>query len=80
VSNQSTARKSAQSEVVISGRLTNQITGKRTIQKAGYQKKQPIDSIDTKSSFYKKADTREQRHTLPSTCHVNQKQKTRPKH
>jgi hypothetical protein len=28
----------------------------------------------------KKAETREQRLTLPSTCYVNQKQKTRPKH
>jgi hypothetical protein len=45
-------RKSDQSEVTISGRLANQITGKRTNQKAGYKKKQPIDSIDTKSSFY----------------------------
>jgi hypothetical protein len=40
------------SEVAISGRLTNQKTGKRTNQKAGYKKKQPIDSIETKSSFY----------------------------
>ena len=51
MSNQSTTRKSAQSEVTISGRLANQITGKRTNQKAGYKKKQPIDSIDTKSSL-----------------------------
>ena len=51
VSTQSTARKSDQSEVTISGRLANQITGKRTNQKAGYKKKQPIDSIDTKSSL-----------------------------
>jgi hypothetical protein len=80
VSNQSTTRKSAQSEVTISGRLANQITGKRTNQKEGYKKKQPIDFIVTKSSFFKKAETREQKHTLPSTCHVNQKQKTRPKH
>jgi hypothetical protein len=29
--------------------------GKRTNQKAGYKKKQPIDSIETKSSFYKKS-------------------------
>jgi hypothetical protein len=36
--NQSTARKSDQSVVA----------------KAGYKKKQPIDFIDTKSSFYKK--------------------------
>jgi hypothetical protein len=64
VSNQSTARKSDQSEVTISGQLANQITGKRTNQKAGYQKKQPIDFIVTKSSFYKKAETREQKHTL----------------
>ena len=61
--NQSTARKSDQSEVTISGRLANQEPGKRTNQKVGYQKKQPIDFIDTKSSFYKKAETREQRHT-----------------
>ena len=33
---------------------TNQQPGKRTNQKAGCKKKQPIDSIDTKSSFYKK--------------------------
>ena len=51
VSTQSTARKSDQSEVTISGRLANQIKGKRTNQKAGYKKKQPIDSIDTKSSL-----------------------------
>jgi len=38
--NQSTARKSDQSEVVISGRLANQNPGKRTNQKAGYKKKQ----------------------------------------
>jgi hypothetical protein len=54
--------------------------GLERYQTAGYKKKQPIESIDTKSSFYKKAETREQKHTLPSTCHVNQKQKTRPKH
>ena len=73
-----TARISDQSEVTISGRLANQITGKRTNQKGGYKKKQPIDFIDTKSLFYKKkAETREQRHTLPSTCHVNQNQKCR---
>jgi hypothetical protein len=58
--NQSTARKSDQSEVTISGRLANQNPGKRTNQKAGYQKKQSIDSIDTKSSFYKK--TRDKRY------------------
>ena len=52
--NQSTARKSDQSEVTISGRLANQKPGKRTNQKVGYKKKQPIDSIETKSSFYKK--------------------------
>jgi hypothetical protein len=52
--NQSTARKSDQSEVAISGRLANQKPGKRTNQKAGYKKKQPIDCIETKSSFYKK--------------------------
>jgi hypothetical protein len=28
------------------------ITGKRTNRKAGYKKKQSVDSIDTKSSFY----------------------------
>jgi hypothetical protein len=38
--NQSTARKSDQSEVAISGRLSNQKPGKRTNQKAGYKKKQ----------------------------------------
>jgi hypothetical protein len=32
----------------------NQKPRKRTNQKAGYKKKQPIDSIETKSSFYKK--------------------------
>jgi hypothetical protein len=58
VSNQLTARKSDQSEVAISGQLANPNPGKGTNQKAGYQKKQPIDSIDTKSSFYKK-QTRE---------------------
>jgi hypothetical protein len=36
------------------GRLANQKPGKRTNQKAGYKKKQPIDSIETKSSFYEK--------------------------
>jgi hypothetical protein len=46
--NQSTVRKSDQSEVA------NQKPGKRTNQKAGYKKKQPIDFIETKSSFYKK--------------------------
>jgi hypothetical protein len=51
---QSTARKSDQSEVAISARVANQKPGKRTNQKAGYKRKQPIDSIDTKSSFYKK--------------------------
>jgi hypothetical protein len=35
-----------QSEVAISGRLANQKPGKRTNQKAGYKKKQPIYSID----------------------------------
>ena len=69
--NQSTARKSDQSEVAISGRLSNQKPRKRTNQKAEYKKKQPIDSIE--SSFYKK-----QRLALHSTCHVNQNQKTRP--
>jgi hypothetical protein len=49
--NQSTARKSDQLEVAISGRLANQKPGKRTNQKAGYKKKQPIDCIETKSSF-----------------------------
>jgi hypothetical protein len=63
VSNQSTVRKSDQSEITISGRLANQITGKRTNQKPGYKKKQPIDSIDTKSSFYKKKQRRESRDT-----------------
>ena len=48
--NQSTARKSDQSEVAISGRLANQKPGKKNL-KGGYRKKQPID---TKSSFYKK--------------------------
>ena len=52
--NQSTARKSDQSEVAISGRLANQKPGIRTNQKAGYKKKQPIDSIETKSSLYEK--------------------------
>jgi hypothetical protein len=52
--NQSTVRKSDQSEVAIFGRLANQKPGKRTNQKAGYKKKQPIDFIETKSSFYKK--------------------------
>jgi hypothetical protein len=47
-----------------SGRLANQNPGKRTNQKAEYKKKQPIDC----------------RLTLHSTCHVNQNQKTRPKH
>jgi hypothetical protein len=62
--NQSTARKSDQSEVVIYGRLPNQHTGKRTNQKAGYKKKQPIESIDTKSSFYNKSrDKRAETHT-----------------
>ena len=56
--NQSTARKSDQSEAAISGRLANQNPGKRTNQKAGYKKKQPIDCRDT----------------LHSTCHVNQNQ------
>ena len=50
----SSARKSDQSEVAISGRLANQKPGKRTNQKAEYKKKQPIDSIDTKFSYYKK--------------------------
>ena len=45
---QSTIRKSDQSEVAISGQLANQNPGKRTNQKTGYKKKQPIDSIDTK--------------------------------
>ena len=50
--NQSTARKSDQSEVAISGRLTNQKPGKRTNQKAGYKKKQPIDKrAETRTSF-----------------------------
>jgi hypothetical protein len=44
--NQSTARKSDQSEVAISGRLANQKPGKGTNQKAGYKKKQPIDCRD----------------------------------
>jgi hypothetical protein len=79
--NQSTARKSDQSEVAISGRLANQKPGKRTNQKAGYKKKQPIDSIETKSSFYgKQRQESKTRLTLHSTCHVNQNKKTRPKH
>ena len=45
--NQSTARKSDQSEVAISGRLANQKPGKRTNQKAGYEKKQQIDCRDS---------------------------------
>ena len=32
-----------QSEVAISGRLANQKPGKKTNQKGGYRKKQPID-------------------------------------
>jgi hypothetical protein len=44
---QSTARKSDQSEVAISVRLANQNPGKRTNQKAGYKKKQPIDCRDS---------------------------------
>jgi hypothetical protein len=40
-----TARKSDQSEVVISGQLANQNPGKRTNQKAGYKKKQPESNI-----------------------------------
>jgi hypothetical protein len=56
-------RKSDHSEVVISGQLANQNPGKRTNQKAGYKKKQSIDSIDTKSSFYKKNPRQE---TTPS--------------
>jgi hypothetical protein len=41
--NQSTARKSDQSEVAISGLLANQKPGKETNQKAGNKKKQPKD-------------------------------------
>jgi hypothetical protein len=45
--NQSTARKSDQSDVAITGRLANQNLGKRTNQKAGYKKKQSIDCRDS---------------------------------
>ena len=38
----------------ISGRLANQIKGKLTNQKARYKQKQPIDTTETKNSFYKK--------------------------
>jgi hypothetical protein len=40
-----------QSEVTISGRLANQKPGKRTNQKAGYKKKQPIDCRDSHTDF-----------------------------
>ena len=51
-------------------------------------KKQRQESRDTHTSFdmsrKSKANIKKQRQesrdTLPSTCHVNQKQKTRPKH
>jgi hypothetical protein len=45
--------KSDQSEVAISGRLANQKPGKGTNQKAGYKKKQPMNSINTKSSIWR---------------------------
>jgi hypothetical protein len=46
--NQSAARQSDQSEVAISGRLTNQIAGKLTNDRAGYNTKRPMNTIDTK--------------------------------
>ena len=51
--NQSAVRKSDQSEVTISGQLANQNPGKRTNQKAGYKKEQPMNSINTKSSIWR---------------------------
>jgi hypothetical protein len=49
--NQSTARKSDQSEVAISGRLANQNPGKRTNQKAGYKKKQKLLTLREAHEF-----------------------------
>ena len=59
--NQSTASRSDQSEVAISGRIANQKSGKkRTKQKGGYKEKQPINSID-KSLHFKKKQRQESR-------------------
>jgi hypothetical protein len=46
--NQSAARQSDQSEVAISGRLANQIAGKLTNDRAGYNTKRPMNTIETK--------------------------------
>ena len=76
--NQSTARKSDQSEVAISGRLANQKLGKKNQSERRIQK-ETINRLHRYTVFIlKKAETREQRLTLHSTCHVNQK--TRTKH
>ena len=61
--NQSTARKSDQSEVAISGRLANQKPGKRTNQKTGY--KGNNQSTPSKQSLHsiKSRDKRAETHT-----------------
>jgi hypothetical protein len=74
--NQSTARKSDQSEVAISGRLANQKPGKNN-QSERRIKKETTNRHHRYKVFILYKD---ERLTLHSTCHVNQKQKTRPKH
>jgi hypothetical protein len=62
VSNQATTRKSDQSEVTISGRLANQITGKKNqsesrIQKRNNQSTPSIQSLRSIKSRDKRAET-----------------------
>ena len=61
---QSTARKSDQSEVAISGRLAIQKPGKRTNQKAGYKKKQQIDCRDSHFIRHRKSKSKDQTKSL----------------